>query len=511
MKAILTDDGVFTVSGTGGMNNYSYTATPWYSLRADIHSVIIQQGVTSVGDYAFTGCTALTSLTMPDSAVSVGTLAFAGCTGLTSVDIPSSVKNIGQSAFSGCTGLTSIEIPQGVESVEYGVFESCENLRSVKMPSSVKTIGANAFNGCVSLRSVEMPSSVTSVGTAFSGCTELKTVTVTGGSLYRAIDAYFSTDETWKLPGMSDDTIVSLTLRDISSLDYDPNNDDGRGGIAGDAERELHYKDAEYRWVAGKWTKVYAVTLEKGTGIDEFAYILNDGFPTGYTEPFTVTHGDTLILTALLPDGYSFDKWSVEQGSSVPDSINNPLTVPSVSGKISLTAYASLIPVPPSPSDTYYRVAFSSGSYYTVYAENGSPVSSTLTVKEGGSLTFGIQASEGYTAYPSVVSGSAKITTQADGRYRISDIRSDVSVAVTVSAVSGSGSGGNSGGDSGEGSGNGSGNGSDRNSDGDSERDGGISYLVPVLIAAVLIICAAFAFILFLFKRRKDEEEEDDT
>ena len=92
----------------------------------------ILSSVTSIGDYAFSGCTGLTSITIPSSVTSIGSMAFSGCTGLTSITIPSSVTSIGNSAFSGCTGLTSITIPSSVTSIGNSAFYGCENLTNVK-------------------------------------------------------------------------------------------------------------------------------------------------------------------------------------------------------------------------------------------------------------------------------------------------------------------------------------------------------------------------------------------
>ncbi|GHT47913.1 hypothetical protein AGMMS49965_26130 [Bacteroidia bacterium] len=102
----LTDDGVLTVSGTGAMEDYA--TPPWYDSRAAIKTLVINEGVTSIGDYAFSGCSGLTSVTIPDGVTSIGVFAFDGCSGLTSVSIGSGVTSIGMGAFAGCSGLTSV-------------------------------------------------------------------------------------------------------------------------------------------------------------------------------------------------------------------------------------------------------------------------------------------------------------------------------------------------------------------------------------------------------------------
>ena len=182
--------------------------------------------VTTIGDYAFSDCTGLTSVTIPSSVNSIGEEAFRGCTGLTSVTIPTSVTEIGYSAFGGtpwynnqpdgvvyigkvayefkgemasgtainikegtvsisgyafygCTGLTSITIPNSVTSIGEFAFSGCTGLTSVTIPSSVTSIGKSAFSGCTGLTSVTIPNSVTEIGwSAFRGCAGLTSVTI---------------------------------------------------------------------------------------------------------------------------------------------------------------------------------------------------------------------------------------------------------------------------------------------------------------------------------------------
>ena len=137
----------------------------------------VPQGVTSIEEYAFYKCAALTNVEIPNSVTTIGNYAFSDCTGLTSVEIPNSVTFIND-AFYGCTGLTSIEIPSSVTSMD-GAFSDCTGLTSVKIQDSVTTIGTDAFSGCTGLESIEIPSSVTTIGTnAFSGCTGLESIEI---------------------------------------------------------------------------------------------------------------------------------------------------------------------------------------------------------------------------------------------------------------------------------------------------------------------------------------------
>ena len=139
-------------------------------------NVVIPNGVTTIGDYAFRDCTSLTSVTIPNSVTKIGMGAFNGCKSLTSVTIPNSVITIGISAFAGCKSLTSVTIPNSVTAIGVGAFFECASLTSVTIPNSVISINARAFAGCTSLTSVTIPDSVTEIARdAFLGCTSLQT------------------------------------------------------------------------------------------------------------------------------------------------------------------------------------------------------------------------------------------------------------------------------------------------------------------------------------------------
>ena len=132
-----------------------------------------------LGDYAFYGCSGLTSLTLPSGVTSIGYRAFEGCSGLTSLTIPSGVTEIGGCTFYGCSGLTSLTIPSSVTSIGGCTFYGCSGLTSLTIPSGVTEIGNYAFSGCSGLTSLTIPSSVTSIGScAFEGCSGLTSLTI---------------------------------------------------------------------------------------------------------------------------------------------------------------------------------------------------------------------------------------------------------------------------------------------------------------------------------------------
>ena len=107
-----------------------------------------------LGDYAFYGCSGLTSLTLPSSVTSIGSYAFYGCSGLASLTLPSSVTSIGWYAFEDCSGLTSLTLPSSVTSIGDEAFAYCSGLTSLTIPSGVTSIGSYAFYGCSGLTSI---------------------------------------------------------------------------------------------------------------------------------------------------------------------------------------------------------------------------------------------------------------------------------------------------------------------------------------------------------------------
>ena len=159
---------------------------------ASLKSITMPNGVTSIGDMAFYKCSSLTSITIPDSVTSIGSSAFSDCSKLRSITIPNSVTSIGAWAFNGCTGLTAINVamenqnyvsPDGVlynkDKTTIICYPAGKKGNNYKIPDGVTEIGSIAFSRCSSLTSVTIPNSVTSIGSgAFNGCTSLTRVTI---------------------------------------------------------------------------------------------------------------------------------------------------------------------------------------------------------------------------------------------------------------------------------------------------------------------------------------------
>ena len=172
---VITNDYYLYIGGTGAMYDYSNQG-PW-STR--ITEALIGNGVTTIGNCAFSQCRSLTSVTIGNSVTSIGRSSFWACTSLTSINIPNSVTNFGERAFRGCSSLTSITIPESITSIEEETFYGCESLTSIIIPNSVTSIGRYAFADCDDLTSVTIPSSVTSIGEgAFYDCDLLNTLSI---------------------------------------------------------------------------------------------------------------------------------------------------------------------------------------------------------------------------------------------------------------------------------------------------------------------------------------------
>lgn len=169
-----------TISGTGAMTDFDNDAVvPWNSRRFIIKRVIISDGVSSIGNYAFDGCRLLRSVNIPNSVTSIGESAFFYCTSLRSITIPHHITMIPRCAFYNCSHLQSINLPYSLQSIDNDAFSHCSRLTDIHIPRGVKYIGEYAFLSCSNLSSVCIPNSVQSIGhDAFWGCQSLTSITL---------------------------------------------------------------------------------------------------------------------------------------------------------------------------------------------------------------------------------------------------------------------------------------------------------------------------------------------
>lgn len=198
-QTALTLPASFTAYDGTLVEKYEIAERAFYNCTA-LKSVTIPESVTGIGDYAFLYCYGLTSIVIPDSVTSIGNGAFGYCNSLTSVTIGSGVQSIGVEAFALCYGLTSVTIPSGVTSIGDFAFLGCINLASIVIPNSVTSIGEGAFVYCNRLTSIIIPESVTSIGDmAFAECNTLEAV------------YYRGTATQWQAVTIGSDPFVSTT------------------------------------------------------------------------------------------------------------------------------------------------------------------------------------------------------------------------------------------------------------------------------------------------------------
>ena len=179
----LTDGGVLTVSGTGRMvDDKFYLGQDWFDRRSDIKSIVIEDGVTHIGNKSFQDCTNLVSVTIGNSVTSIGNLVFKSCERLTSITIPNSVNTIGKDAFLSCKRLKSVSLGNSVTSIGESAFSGCSALTSISIPNSVTSIGQSVFNGCSALTSATIGNGVIGIESyAFAGCSSLTSATIGNG------------------------------------------------------------------------------------------------------------------------------------------------------------------------------------------------------------------------------------------------------------------------------------------------------------------------------------------
>ncbi len=206
--------GILSISGTGKMEDFLYSLSPWYSYRSSIQEIAFGKGITYIGEYAFTDCTVLERANIPNGVIAIGKEAFYRCGNLTEVSIPNSVTSIGAEAFIKCYNLkvnidsieawcninqtitdfagspfntlrlylngekiTRLEIPDTVKNIRPYAFDGCVGLTEVVIHDSVTSIGSHAFCDCTGITEIAIPNSIQSLGArAFEGCVNLDSV-----------------------------------------------------------------------------------------------------------------------------------------------------------------------------------------------------------------------------------------------------------------------------------------------------------------------------------------------
>ena len=199
----LDDNGTLTISGTGNMDSWYYNS-PWSGYKTAIKKVVVENGITSIGNYAFYQCANIESVIIPDGITSVGDWAFYYCSSLKSINFPESVTTIGWYTFGYCTSLTNVTVTDSITSVDGYAFSECpitkitiaegtqsvteamkiaaKTVKEIVIPNTVTSIENFAFSGCAVLDQLSIPSGVTYIGqSAFSGCRSITKITIPNG------------------------------------------------------------------------------------------------------------------------------------------------------------------------------------------------------------------------------------------------------------------------------------------------------------------------------------------
>jgi len=290
----LDSNGVLTVSGTGSVGNYSYTeangrsvsTAPWGTYNKSITSLVISEGITGIGDYAFYNCTAITSVSLPEGLASIGNYSFYGCSELSALSLPASVQTIGSYAFCICSKLAAVSTGEGVQSIGSYAFYGCSALTGFAFPSGFTSLGDYAFAECSRLSAIVFPEGTRTIGSyAFSQCAALSMVLPAsiesiGAHLFSTAPAsviYWGSKENWNALTVGEgNNLLNAALiftkgscGEGVSYEYKA---DGTLQISGSGEMKNYSATAPAPWSKFR-DKITAITVSDGvTGIGSYAF-----------------------------------------------------------------------------------------------------------------------------------------------------------------------------------------------------------------------------------------------
>jgi len=349
----LDDAGVLTVkptSGTGAMADYaSVTSTSWYSYKANIKSIVIADGVTKIGNYAFGGnasatYTAVTSLSISNNSVtSIGMYAFSGCNAITSIVIPNSVTSLGAYAFFNCTGATSITLPSNnsFTTIPDCAFQNCSSLTSITIPNNVKTIGNGAFINCTALTNITIPNKVNRIGSnSFAVSSKILPLTVKTDNAYvlKCVDfTSMNRTVTFSTAGNPSAELLytwtsgttTITLDSLGLLIVGPTN-----GISGTM---ANYTSSSLPFWNSYKNMVKEIRIKEGvTNVGDYAFGSTYSAVAKITLPSTITtigqyafSGCNAVQSVILPDSlttignYAFYYCSAITSIVIPNSVTS--------------------------------------------------------------------------------------------------------------------------------------------------------------------------------------------
>lgn len=200
----LSDSGVLTISGSGEIMDYIYEGAnlwplikaPWRSKASQVKKIVINSGITKIGDNAFCCLPNVTSVSIPDTVTVIGQAAFCEDESLNNVKIPNSVTTIEKSAFKHCNKFTSITLPSNLKSLGGSAFRGCGNLKSITLPSTLSVISAWTFSYCGNLEKITLPKGITTIENFAFGYSGLTSIELPSSLLKILPNAFYDTNLT---------------------------------------------------------------------------------------------------------------------------------------------------------------------------------------------------------------------------------------------------------------------------------------------------------------------------
>ena len=196
----LDDAGTLTISGEGAMTNYNSGGAPWYGKRAQIKEIVFAEGVTSIGNYAFSNCTSLTTINFAEGLTSIGYNAFSGCSALKTLRLPDTLTTIYGYAFSNCTALSEVYLGKSTTTIEVAAFANCSKLTTITLSDALTSVNWSSnyasyfsfYNAPISI--VNVPSTVTYITDVFYNNISTITQFICEDSEFVNGDGYFDDD-----------------------------------------------------------------------------------------------------------------------------------------------------------------------------------------------------------------------------------------------------------------------------------------------------------------------------
>ena len=303
----LDRDGVLVIEGQGKMkdwtgeeNNKGSQHTDLHEYSGEIYSVIIRNGVTSIGDQAFRWCTNIRNVNLPETLTSIGNEAFVYCYRLKNIDLPKSLNNIGNEAFRGCESLKSIVLPESLTNIGYesfsrcwslnnivlpdtltsiedGMFGACFNLKKINLPESLTCIGDAAFLYCDNLSHIVLPNTVTSIcENAFAYCDNLRSIYIPSSVATIEQNAFMSTHLTDVYYGGTKERWDKINIVSDDNMDIDDYD--------GLLNATIHYADDDYEQLEDFVSRLYRNFLKREPdekGLTDWVDVLRFGRGTG--------------------------------------------------------------------------------------------------------------------------------------------------------------------------------------------------------------------------------------